>query len=204
MKQLFDFFPVAAFVAVYFFTKDMILSTIVLIGASGVQLLIGWLIKRKVEKVHLYTFFVLLVMGGLTIALRNPVFIMWKSTIINWTFAITFLGSQFIGSKPLVRRLLEGLLKQAPHLSIDVPEDKWKYINLYWVLFFIFAGTANLYVAFNFEESVWVSFKFIGMTLIHLVFFAGQFFYLARFMVEDEIQTENKIQEEEKTNSPQG
>jgi len=197
MKQLFDFFPVATFIAVYFSTKDMILATMVLIAASGVQLLVGWLVIRKVEKVHLYTFFVLLVMGGLTVALKDPVFIMWKPTIVNWTFAIAFLGSQFIGRTPLVKRLLEGLLKQAPHLTVEIPEDKWKYINLSWVLFFIFAGTINLYVAFNFEESTWVSFKLIGMTLIHLGFFAGQFFYLARFMVEDDTQ-ENDPQIENK------
>ncbi|OUS31529.1 hypothetical protein A9Q99_02875 [Gammaproteobacteria bacterium 45_16_T64] len=184
MKQFFDFFPVAIFVGIYFYTNDIILSTKFLVGASGVQLAIGLLVFKKVEKMHLYTFLVLAVMGGLTIALKDPIFIMWKPTVINWTFSMVILGSQFIGDRPIVQRLIEGLLKQAPDISLDVPQDKWRLLNITWVFFFIFLGAVNIYVAKNYEESTWVTFKLIGMTLFNLVFFAAQFAYLSRFMSE--------------------
>jgi len=185
MKQLFDFFPIAIFVGVYFNTEDIILATMFLVAGSAIQLILGLLIFKKVEKTHLYTFLVLLVMGGLTIAFKDPIFIMWKPTVINWTFSLVILGSQFIGKRTIVQRLIEGLLKQAPHLSLEVPQDKWKLLNLSWVIFFIFLGAVNIYVAKNYEESTWVTFKLIGMTLFNLIFFVGQFAYLSKFMQED-------------------
>jgi len=203
MKQFFDFFPVAIFVGVYFYSKDIILSTMFLVGASAVQLIAGLVLFKKVEKVHLYTFLVLAVMGGLTIALKDPVFIMWKPTVINWTFALVILGSQFIGEKTIVQRLIEGLLKQAPHLSVDVPSDKWKYLNLSWVIFFIFLGAVNIYVAKNYEESTWVTFKLIGMTLFNLVFFIGQFAYLSRYMAEDPESTSEPAETPDNSMQPQ-
>ena len=78
MKQFFDFFPVALFVVAYYTSKDMILSTKVLLAASVVQIAIFWLWKRTVEKMHLGTFVVVLVMGSLTIFLDDPIFIVWK------------------------------------------------------------------------------------------------------------------------------
>jgi intracellular septation protein len=53
------------------------------------------------------------VFGGLTLALRDPIFVMWKPTIVNWLFAVAFLGSQFIGEKTLVERMMSQ--------AIDVP-----------------------------------------------------------------------------------
>ena len=39
----------------------------------------------------------LLVFGGATLALKDPVFIQWKPTAINWLFALVFFGSHFVG-----------------------------------------------------------------------------------------------------------
>ena len=96
MKQLFDFFPVLVFAGVYFFTKDIILATGVLIGASALQLSLDYARRRTVEKMHLYTFLVLLVFGGFTIFLKDPIFIKWKPSVVNWLFAAVFLGSQLV------------------------------------------------------------------------------------------------------------
>ncbi len=184
MKQLLDFFPLAVFAGAYYFTKDIFLATLLLIGASALQLSIDYIRVRKVDKMHFYLFLVLLVFGGMTILLRDDTFIKWKPTVVNWVFALVFLGSHFIGEKPLVQRLLEGMLKQTPHLELRVPSDKWAPINMSWVVFFLSLGAINWYVAFHFEEEVWVTFKFIGMTTLNIGFMIAQFVYLSRFMVE--------------------
>lgn len=184
MKQFFDFFPVLAFVVAYFVTRDMILATKILIAASALQIAGFWLVKRSVEKMHLATFFILIVMGGLTIALRDKAFIMWKPTIVNWTFALVFLGSQFVGRRNLVRTLVEGFLKQTPHLRLEMPERKWAPINAIWVLFFVLLGGLNLVVAYGFDEETWVTYKLVGQTLINLGFLLTQFAYLSRFIHE--------------------
>ena len=184
MKQFFDFFPVLIFAIAYFVSKNMILATEALIGASIVQIAGYWLLTRKFERLHLGTFAVVAVMGGLTIALKDPTFIKWKPTIINWTLAVVFLGSQFIGRRNLLEKMVEGFLKQAPHLKLELPAEKWAPLNISWVIFFFLLGATNLYVAFNFEESVWVTFKFIGLTILNMVFVIAQFVYLSRYISE--------------------
>jgi intracellular septation protein len=193
MKQFFDFFPVLLFVVAYYLSKDMILSTKVLIAASAMQISVFWLWKRKVEKMHLGTFGVVLVMGGLTIFLDNPIFIVWKPTIINWTVATVFLVSLLI-KKNLVRKAVEGFLKQAPHLSLNMPEQKWAPLCLVWVLFFIALGCINLYVYDTYGEDFWVTFKLIGFTIINMTFFVGQFLFLSRYITEIEPDSNQESQ----------
>lgn len=189
MKQFFDFFPVALFVVAYFTSKDMILATKVLMAASVVQIAVFWLWKRTVEKIHLGTFVVVLIMGGLTIFLDNPIFIIWKPSIINWSIATAFLISLLI-RKNLVRKAVEGFLKQAPHLSLNMPEQKWGPLCIVWVLFFIMLGCINLFVYFTYGQDFWVTFKLVGFTIINMMFFVGQFVYLSRYITE--IDPDNK------------
>lgn len=184
MKQFFDFFPVLVFVAVYYVSKDMILATKLLIGASALQIAGYWLWKRKVEKLHLWTFAILAVMGGMTIAFNDKTFIMWRPTIVNWVFAVVFLGSQFVGKRNLVRILVEGFLKQAPHLRLNLPDNRWLPLNLTWVTFFILLGGVNLFVVYNFDDDTWVTYKMVGQTLLNMTFLITQFVYLSRFITE--------------------
>ena len=184
MKQLFDFFPVLVFAGVYFFTKDIIFATGVLIGASALQLTLDYARRRTVEKMHFYTFLILLVFGGFTIFLNDPVYIKWKPSVVNWIFATVFLGSQFIGKQTLVEKMVIGLLKQAPHLELNLPAKQWPWINLCWVMFFIMVGLINVYVAFNYDEETWVTFRLVGLSLLNLVFFIVQFVYFSKYMTE--------------------
>jgi len=75
-------------------------------------------------------------------------------------------------------------------LDIDDPQV-WKKLNLAWIGFFIFSGVANLVVAFNFSEDIWVDFKLFGLMGLTLIFVIGQSFYLARFLPSDEPGTSN-------------
>jgi intracellular septation protein len=70
--------------------------------------------------------------------------------------------------------------------AITAPAPVWKRLNWAWIVFFIFMGVINLYVAFNFSEETWVNFKLFGMMGLTLVFVFGQAFYLSRYMVTGE------------------
>ena len=56
---------------------------------------------------------VFLVFGGMTLYFHSPLFVKWKPTVIFWVMALVFLGSQFIGKKPLLQRMLEKGLEGA-------------------------------------------------------------------------------------------
>ncbi len=206
MKLLFDLFPIILFFAVYKLygalpveliewinllpfmvlrpdeTQDAILlATLVAIVASFLQVSLHWVKQRRFEKMHLVSLALITVFGGATLLLRDPVFIKWKPTILNWLFAAAFLASQFIGNKTLVERTMGH--------AITVPREIWGYLNLAWVLFFVGSGLANIYVAYSFSEETWVSFKLFGLLGLTVAFVFAQALYLARYMeVEEESQ----------------
>jgi intracellular septation protein len=105
MKLLYDFFPILLFFIAYK-VYDIYVATAVAIAAAFVQTGLYWLRHRRFENTHLLTLGLLVVFGGLTLILHDPVFIKWKPTLVNWLFAIGFIGSQFIGRKPLVERMM--------------------------------------------------------------------------------------------------
>ncbi|MDB9753052.1 septation protein A [Oceanospirillaceae bacterium] len=177
MKMLIDFLPIVIFFIVYKLTDDLILATAVLIPATMLQMAYTWFTTKKVEKMQLVTLVLVVVLGGLTVALQDGQFIKWKPTIVNWLFSLAFLGSQFIGQKPIVQRLMGK--------SVELPSQVWRKLNVAWVVFFAAMGGINLYVAFNYSESTWVDFKLFGMLGLTFVFIIAQGLYMSRFMPKD-------------------
>ena len=215
MKQLFDFFPILLFFILYKFYLDLpdalildvnawvplmqltpgepsdaiYLATLAAILVTLVQVGLAAIIVKKVEKMPLITLALLLVFGGATLALKDPLFIQWKPTAINWLFALVFLGSQVIGEKPLIQRMMDH--------AIEISEQRvWVQLNLAWVGFFIVAGIANLVVApaidpfgLQFSEDTWVDFKLFGLMGMTLVFVVAQAIYLARYLPNTDEET---------------
>jgi len=177
MKFLFDLFPIILFFIAYKM-YDIYVATAVAISAAAVQTGLYWLKNRKFEKMHVITLGILVVFGGLTLALHDPVFIKWKPTVVNWLFGVVFLASSVIGKTTLVERMMGH--------AIQAPKRVWARLNLAWVVFFLFMGIINLYVAFNFSEDTWVNFKLFGMMGLTLLFVFAQAFYLGRYMESTE------------------
>ena len=177
MKLLVDFLPIVIFFVVYKMTNDLILATAILIPATMLQMCYTWLTTKKIEKMQLVTLIMVVVLGGLTVALQDGQFIKWKPTIVNWLFGLAFLGSQFIGKKPVVQRLMEK--------GIQLPSRIWRQLNFAWFVFFAVMGSLNLYVAFNYSEATWVDFKLFGMLGLTFVFILAQGIYMSRFMPKD-------------------
>lgn len=212
MKLFFDFFPIILFFIVYKFysdvpavvisttnavlpfmsltigeTKDAIyLATLIAIIATFIQVALSALINKKVEKMHLITLGLFIVFGGATLFLKDPLFIKWKPTAINWLFGLAFLVSQFVGEKPLVQRMMG----QAVDLG---SQTIWYKLNLMWVGFFVFSGLANIVVAFNFSEDIWVDFKLFGMLGITVVFIIGQAIFLSKHIVTNKEENDHAL-----------
>lgn len=177
MKILLDFFPVILFFVAYK-VYDIYVATGVAIAASILQVAVHWLRFRKLDKMHIITLVLIVVLGGATLVLHNDVFIKWKPTAINWAFALTFLGSQFFANKPLIQTMMEK--------NVSLPEFVWKRLNFIWVGFFTLMGIANIIVAYHFSTDTWVNFKVFGVLGSTVVFVIIQAIYLTRH-IEDEV-----------------
>jgi len=181
MKFITDFFPILLFFIAYKM-YDIYVATAVAIAASVVQVAYAWHKHRHVENMQWITLGLIVLFGGLTLLLQDETFIKMKPTVINWLFALAFLGSQYIGNKTLVERMIGG--------SIDLPKAVWTRLNLSWVAFFVFSGFANLYVAENFDTDTWVNFKMFGMLGLTFIFIIGQGIYMTRFMKNSALDNE--------------
>jgi len=175
MKFMFDFFPVLLFFIAYK-AYDIYTATAVLIIACFVQTVGHWAIHRKFEKSHLITLVLVSLFGGATLLLQDEMFIKWKPSVINWLFGVVFIGSQFIGEKNLIQRMLGA--------QLDLPQAIWRNLNSAWAIFFIALGFVNLYVVYNFDTDTWVDFKMFGLMGLTLGFMLLQGLYLAKHIKE--------------------
>lgn len=185
MKSLLDFAPVALLIGVYFVTKNMVLATAFMVGASIIALLLTRLFWPPVEKKQWITFAVLLIFGGLTVYFNNGLFIKWKPTIINWVFALILTASHLIWKQNLIKKLFD-----ATGMDLDMPQTTWTRLNYAWTTFFVFIGAVNLYVAYEFSESFWMTFKFTGMLALNMVFLLGQGIVLWPYLKQAQASTE--------------
>jgi len=175
MKFLFDLFPVILFFAA-FQLWDIYVATGVAIAATFAQ--IGWLAlrRKKIDPMLWASLAIIVVFGGLTLALRDKTFIQWKPTVLYWLFGALIAGAELLFRRNLIRTLLGE--------QVRLPDLAWKRLAWSWVGFFAFMGAANLYVAYNFSTDTWVNFKLFGGMGLMLVFVVAQALFLAPYIDE--------------------
>ncbi len=178
MNLLFEFLPLILFLGAFFY-KDIYLALIVLMIAMPVGLLVKYLRTKEFDKMYFWSTVFLLAAGTLTLYFRNPYFLYWKPTVFYWVVAAVFLGSLWVGDKPLVQRffgLVEGMSLER------ITQQQWSKINVTWVLFFAAAGALNIYVAYNYSEAAWVKFKVFGLMALTFVFMVAQTLWIANLI----------------------
>lgn len=185
MKFLFDFFPILLFF-VAFKAYDIFVATGVAIAASIVQ--VGWLklSGRKVETMHWITLGGIVFFGGLTIILHDDTFIRWKPTVVYWLFSVILLATQLFGKKTAIEHVMGS--------QIALPSRIWRNMNLSFVLFTVFMGVLNLYVAFVYgadldpdvQREHWVNFKVFGTLILTLLFMFVVMAFVSKYVKTEE------------------
>jgi len=136
MKLLLDFFPIVLFFIVYK-TMGLYAAIYAMIAAIAVQMLVARYQTGKFENTHLVTFGLLVVLGGVTLALRDPAFLMWKVSVLYVVFAAVLIISIWVGKKPLLERMLGK--------ELDLPKIVWKQMSWIWGLGFVGIALVNAY-----------------------------------------------------------
>ncbi len=159
-------------------------TTSVGIIATALQVIFTRIVRRKFDTQQLITLLVFTVFGGLTLYFHNPIFVKWKPTTVFWVFGLAFFISQFVGKKPIIQRMFEGLLEKQDSKKPEIPARIWKRLTLAWTLFFITLGALNLGVAYSFSTEIWVNFKVYGILGLIMLFSFVQALCLARYLSE--------------------
>jgi intracellular septation protein len=173
MKQLLELLPLVLFFGAYQMDGDTLAvggwshtfdgifsATAVLMISTALTWLVASLLEKRNDKRLMWMTLAVLLFGAATLILRDQRFIQWKPTVFNWVLATVFLGSQFIGKRTVLERVLGN--------QLILPRPIWTRLNVLWIGNFALVGALNLFVAYRFEEAVWVSYKLyssIGFTL---------------------------------------
>ncbi len=174
MRFLDDFFPALLFFIVYKF-YGIYWGTFALIIASGIQVLYMQLRYKKVQPIYWISFLLILIFGGATILFRDPKFLQWKVSIINW-----LMGCAFLLSHLFKRTLIELLISR--NQPVPLPFIILRKLNFIWAMFFLFLGTLNIYIAYHFSMDLWVDFKVFGIFGLTILFIILQTAYLMYLM----------------------
>jgi intracellular septation protein len=202
MKLLLDFLPILLFFGTFKYTEShkewaaafatehlgflvaggvvgsteapVMLATVVVVIASLAQ--VAWLKARgkKVDLMLWISLALVVVLGGLTVWLHSETFIKWKPTGLYWAMGLSFLVSQTLLGKNLLKLMIGE--------QLELPEAVWKRLGLAWVAFFAAMGVINLWVAYNFSTAAWVNFKLFGGIGLMLVFTLAQGVYINRHL----------------------
>jgi intracellular septation protein len=163
------------FIAYRFF--DIYVATGVFMVAVLVALALDYLLEGKLSPVPIMTAILVLIMGGLTLYLKNDVFIKMKPTALYLLFGLLLLGGMAFN-----RLFLKYLLS----LGFEMPDTAWRRLTLRYGIFFLALAVANEIIWRNFPTDVWVNFKVWGVMPLILLFSVTQAPFLMKHQIEHE------------------
>jgi intracellular septation protein len=124
-------------------------------------LLVSYVMIRQWPIMPVVTAIVVVVFGGLTLALHDDTFIKLKPTIIYTLFGGILLGG-YIFEKPFLAMLFDSML----HLTAE----GWRKLTLRWALFFFMMAVLNEVVWRTQSTDFWVNFKLFGFVPLTFLF----------------------------------
>ena len=143
----------------------IIFATKIFVPAILIALFISWLQTKKIAKMPLITAILVVVFGGLTIWLNNPVFIKMKPTIIYLIFSAV-LGYGLLNKKSYIKYLMGS--------AIPMNEEGWFLLSKRFAVFFIILALTNEIIWRFFSQDFWVNFKTFGLPILLIIFMAMQ------------------------------
>jgi len=140
---------------------DIFVATAAFMVAITIALAVSWIMERRLARVPLFSAAIVLVFGGLTLALNDEIFIKMKPTILNGLFAAVLVAGLLAG-RSLMRPLLES--------AFQIDDAGWRTLTWRWALFFAVMAVLNEIVWRSVSTDTWVSIKVFGYLPLTLLF----------------------------------
>jgi intracellular septation protein len=143
----------------------ILIATAVFMVGMAASLIATWVLYRRLPIMPLVSGAVVLVFGGLTLALHNDLFIKLKPTIVNSLFGAVLLGGLAFG-KPLLPYVLDSVFQ--------LDAEGWKKLTFRWGVFFFVLAAINEVVWRTQTTDFWVAFKVWGVMPLTMAFALAQ------------------------------
>ncbi|WP_092485095.1 inner membrane-spanning protein YciB [Candidatus Ichthyocystis hellenicum] len=170
MRSLLNIFPLLVFVAVYIW-KGIYWATSSLVVSQLLHIIACKFLSYKIDLYSKVTFFLAVILGGMTLLFHDARFIQTKPTIIYWLASLVFCVAHYKN-----KNIPELLLKDK--IDFKVSAAAWNKVSIAWIVSFFLLGIINIYVAFSFSVNVWFYFKFYFVSAFLLLFSIIQVTYL--------------------------
>ena len=151
-------------------------ATAVFMVAIVIALAVSYALTRRLPVMPVVSAIIVLVFGGLTLALQDETFIKLKPTIIYALFGATLIGG-YIFDKPLLAIVFDSMF----HLT----EEGWRKLTLRWAVFFLAAAVLNEIVWRTQTTDFWVNFKLFGFVPLTFAFAALQYPLLMKYAAKE-------------------
>jgi len=156
-------------------------ATAVFMVAVLAALGFGYWRERKFLPMPLFTAVLVFVFGGLTLYLKNDMFIKMKPTVLY-----AFFGVLLIGGLRFDRLFIKYVFAQA----FDLSEHGWRKLTWRWGFFFMALAVANEAIWRNFSTATWVAFKVWGIMPLIFLFALAQMPLVMKYQIEEKIEDE--------------
>ena len=175
-RLLLDLGPLFVFFLAFEF-RWIFVATGIFMLAVLVALAVGWHLEKRLSPIPLITAVLVMIFGGLTLYLKNDVFIKMKPTVLYTIFGATLLGGL------LFNRLF---IKYVFTEAFDLTERGWRGLTWRWGVFFLILAAINEAVWRNTSTATWVSFKVWGIMSLIFIFALAQTPFLLKHHVNPE------------------
>jgi intracellular septation protein len=176
LKPTVDYVPLAIFLLTYW-QMGLSAATAALMITVTIGIILSYALERTVPIMPLVTGGLVMVFGGLTLALDDERFIKMKPTIVQALFAMIMFGGLIL-DKPVLK-LLFGKAWQ-------LRDEGWRKLTLRFCIFFIVAAAINEVVWRTQTTDVWVSFKVFGLMGLTFMFMMSQVPMIQRYHIPEE------------------
>lgn len=185
IRQAVDFGALIAFMAAYAVNRfargldgqeALVQATWVLVGASAIALIVGWVLERRLAPLPLLTGGFALLFGVLTLVFHDPSVLKIKLTVQNGLLAAVLLGAL-----PFRRYPFKYLLESAFRMT----EAGWRGLTLRYGLYFAAVAIVNEVVWRTQSDDVWVAFRG-GLWLASAAFGIWQVFFIMKHLIPEQ------------------
>lgn len=140
-------------------------ATAAFMAAILAALAAGYLLEKRLSPMPLITALLVMIFGGLTLYLRNDMFIKMKPTVLYGIFGVVLLGGLRFN-----RLFIKYVFAQA----FELTDAGWRKLTVRWGLFFLVLAVLNEVVWRSTSLSTWVSFKVWGIIPLIFLFALAQ------------------------------
>lgn len=177
LKLVLELGPIVLFFVIFGRVKDQtfriagsdysgfIVTTAVFIGLIIVTTAILWLLTGRLSRMQILTLVLVVVMGGLSVWLKDERFIKMKPTFLYLAFA-GILGFGLLRGQSYLSSVMEE--------AVPMTQEGWMILTRRITLFFFALAVANELVWRLMSTEAWVNFKTFGLTAALFLFILSQ------------------------------